>query len=82
MKAFSITILEWIKIFFTPVKSNPGNTKVDKKMAVRIVQHEQRIPESEPVVEDECNIGELQRTAHRGNFAAGPYCVFDPRLIR
>ena len=81
MKAFSINILEWIKVFFTPVKSKPGNIKVDKKVAVRIVQQEQRTPENEPVVEGEWKAGEFQRRAHRGNFAAGPYCLFDPRLI-
>ncbi len=80
MKTLSITSLHWIKAFFTasgPVtKSQPA---LYKRSAA--AHNNKFLDEQEHQPADKTNqpvVGDLMRTAHRGNFSSGPTFLFHP----
>ncbi len=80
MKTLSISWQHWIKAFFTDAepmtRSQPG---IYKRSAAA---HNNRfLNEQENQTADKENkpaVGDLMRTAHRGNFSSGPTFLFHP----
>ena len=83
MKTLIINPLVWIKSFLTDliVKDRASSAKywnagtTDNKQLLN--KKEDSITEKNTRLD----INEFQKKAHRGNFFAGPHCVFDPRLF-
>lgn len=79
MKTLSINSVNWIKTFFmaaVTAKSKPvlyhRTTAANNKRIVNGQEQTATENETKP------SLGDLMRTAHRGNFSAGPNFLFHP----
>lgn len=79
MKTLTINWVSWIKTFFMPANSTLDSRPVlyqrVKINSKKYVTEDDRKPGME---KRKPGLGDLMRTAHRGNFSAGPTFLFHP----
>ena len=79
MKTLTINWISWIKVYFMA-----ANTTTNSQQAIyhRTLNNKMELKKDDkkPVNKEKTkpSIGDLMRTAHRGNFSAGPTFLFHP----
>ena len=80
MKTLTINWISWIKAYF--MAANPGTNSQPAMYhrATTLNNKKELKPEDKKPgkIETKPCIGDLMRTAHRGNFSAGPTFLFHP----
>ena len=80
MRTLTINSVNWIKAFFmdAAIVATPQKRMYHHSPSVNNKQQLKQADQSPEKKQTTQGIGDLMRTAHRGNFSAGPTFLFHP----
>jgi hypothetical protein len=80
MKTLTINPVNWFRAFFmnTDLAAKPQKAMYHRSTTVTSKQELNQADQSPEEKQTKPGIGDLMRTAHRGNFSAGPTFLFHP----